>query len=319
MKKSKILISLVAASATYAAVSGAVYYEVMHRKARIPNMVDKKMSEPKGKKQASDVETSKKEDERLEWIHSRQFEEHEITSDRGVKLKGYFYPAKEPTKVFVLGAHGYRSSGRGQFRFVAKGLHDMGYNLFFVDHQAAGNSEGKNISFGYHESKDLRKWVDYLVQTYGEDIEIILYGISMGSATVMLLSDDATMKPYVKFIIADCGFSSMKKELAHNLTSWKIPNQPIIATADALGKIIEGYSFKDVLPMENVKRSQYPILFIHGGADTFVPTEMVYELYDCCTSEKDLLVVPGAKHADSYVKSPSEYEEKIRSFSEKYL
>lgn len=319
MKINKILISLAAAAATYATVSSVVYYEVMHRKAKIPNMVDRKMSNPKSKNCAYLKNTVKQEDERLEWIHSRNFEEHEITNERGEKLKGYYYPADKPTNVFILGAHGYRSSGKGQFRFVSKALHDMGYNLFYVDHQAAGNSEGRNISFGYHESRDLRKWVDYLVDTYGKDIKIILFGISMGSATVLLLSKDETMKPYVKFIIADCGYSSMKKELAHNLESWKIPKQPIMATADIMGKIVEGYSFSDVIPLESVKQSKYPILFIHGGADTFVPTEMVYELYDSCTSEKDLLVVPGAKHTDSYIKNPDEYESRVKQFAQKYL
>jgi len=319
VKKNKLLVSLGVAAATYAVVGGTIYYEVMHRKAKIPGLVDKSMSNPKKKNNASDKNTVKKEDERLEWIHTREFEEHDIVSERGVNLKGYYYPAEKPSKVFVLGSHGYRSSGKGQFRFVAKALHDLGFNLFFVDHQAAGKSEGNNITFGYHESRDLRKWVDYLVETYGEDIEIILYGISMGSATVMLLSKDPTMKPYVRFIIADCGFTTMKRELEHNLNSWKIPREPVVTTANIIGKLVEGYSFKDVSPLDSVKTSQYPILFFHGGSDNFVPTDMVYDLYDACTSEKDLLVVPGAKHTDSYIKAPEQYIEKIKEFSEKYL
>ena len=61
------------------------------------------------------------------------------------------------------------------------------------------------------------------------------------------------------------------------------------------------------------------MLFIHGDKDLFVPTEMVYKLYDACTSEKELFVVPGADHAKSYHVDKEGYEAKVKAMAERYL
>ena len=53
---------------------------------------------------------------------------------------------------------------------------------------------------------------------------------------------------------------------------------------------------------------------IHGEADTFVPSSMAYELYDACKSPKDLVMIPGAGHAEAYYKDTKRYEEAIRAF-----
>ena len=54
------------------------------------------------------------------------------------------------------------------------------------------------------------------------------------------------------------------------------------------------------------------MLFIHGGSDAFVPTEMVYRLYDAKPSEKALWVTEGTVHAESYKNYKEEYIRRIR-------
>ena len=61
------------------------------------------------------------------------------------------------------------------------------------------------------------------------------------------------------------------------------------------------------------------MFFIHGNQDDFVPTSMVYQLYDSKPQPKDLWIVPEAGHAASYLLYPSEYTERVKSFSERYL
>ena len=59
---------------------------------------------------------------------------------------------------------------------------------------------------------------------------------------------------------------------------------------------------------EALKHCQIPVLFVHGTDDHFVPVEMTYENYKACTSEKRLLIVPGADHCMSYLVGKSTYE-----------
>jgi fermentation-respiration switch protein FrsA (DUF1100 family) len=67
-----------------------------------------------------------------------------------------------------------------------------------------------------------------------------------------------------------------------------------------------------------MQKTKIPILFIHGTDDTFVPIRMTYENYKACSAPKELLVVPGAIHAQSYDKEKEKYEAAIRDFWEKY-
>ena len=61
------------------------------------------------------------------------------------------------------------------------------------------------------------------------------------------------------------------------------------------------------------------MLFIHGDQDDFVPTYMVYQLYDAKPAPKELWITPGVDHANSYFKYPEEYTARIKSFTEKYI
>ena len=53
---------------------------------------------------------------------------------------------------------------------------------------------------------------------------------------------------------------------------------------------------------------------IHGEADAFAPCSMAYELYAACRSPKELLVIPGAGHAEAYYKDAERYERAVRAF-----
>jgi fermentation-respiration switch protein FrsA (DUF1100 family) len=56
------------------------------------------------------------------------------------------------------------------------------------------------------------------------------------------------------------------------------------------------------------------MLFIHGGKDNFVPTEMVYRLYAAKPEPKVLWVVPDADHALSYKTHQAEYTVKVHDY-----
>ena len=112
-----------------------------------------------------------------------------IKSVDGLNMKAWYLPAEKETKRFVICVHGYNCNGPDEFSHMMPFYHyDMGYNYLLPDLTAHGRSEGKYIGFGTFDSKNILRWVDYLIDRFGEDIEIILHGISMGAATVMILS-----------------------------------------------------------------------------------------------------------------------------------
>ena len=279
------------------------------------------MTAVQNKKNGKTVEVTETVDPRVEWFNKQRYDVFEIESVRGYRLKGYFFEAEEKSNVYVFMSHGYRSCGLNEFNRMAKFYHDLGCNLLIVDHQSHGDSEGKYIGFGYYEYQDGLRWLDFLNEKFGNDIQIILTGVSMGSATVMMMSGDENLPENVKFTVADCGYTTARAEFEYDIKEFMhLPEFPIVGTANIFNKHLNGYDFSDASPIDSVAKTKVPILFIHGDSDTFVPTYMVHQLYaSCSTEEKDLLLVKGAGHAESYRTNSEAYEAKVKEFAQKYI
>lgn len=71
--------------------------------------------------------------------------------------------------------------------------------------------------------------------------------------------------------------------------------------------------------MDQLTKAKLPVLFIHGEKDTFVPTDMVYPLYNNYKGEKELYTVPEAGHGMSLAFDLPNYKEKVTSFLSKHV
>lgn len=310
---------LLGTAATATAVSfGAGYFlfnEVMNRNANLFKKVADNVGEDM-------VHAPKKEDDpRRLWFLEQKPIQFEMINPDNYRLRARMIPADEPSKKYVFCSHGYRSTGNGEYDLMSKFYHDQGFNVFIVDHRSHGESDGKYIGFGYYEYQDSLQWLDYIIEKFGDDIEIVLQGISMGCATVMMMTGAPSLPSNVKFTVADCGYTSCNDEFEYILKNiLHLPNFPLLNTANFFNKTINGYDFKQVNPIDCVARAKIPMLFIHGDDDDFVPTYMVHQLYAACSSDyKDLLLVKGAGHAESYRLDSEDYESKVKEFCDKFL
>lgn len=258
-------------------------------------------------------------DSKYQWFNNNDFQEIEMNSDDGLKLQGYYLSADIPTDKTAILAHGYSGQGKDMIRY-AKFYHDiLGYNVLMPDTRGHGKSEGDYIGFGWPDRKDYLKWIDYIIENVGQDSKIILHGVSMGGATVLMVSGE-DLPNNVKAIVSDCAYTSAKEQLEYQLKKmYNLPSFPIIPSTSLLTKIKAGYFFGEASALEQVEKSRTPILFIHGDADTFVPYKMVNELYNSCASEKDIFIVEGAKHATAYKDNEVGYENKVIEFLSKYM
>lgn len=319
MKKAGALLALgAAAGAGIYKFHEGIFHALIEREFIIPPAIAKIITSDDG---SSENEKKKVAEENLRWLENYGYETYTMVNDRGQKLCGYLMKPEKESKIYVFGAHGYRSNGRGEWCHYAKHwVEELGYNMFFVDHQAAGESEGRYVGFSSYESKDALKWLGFMLTEFGSDIQIILHGISMGSATVMLMTGSGELPENVRFTIADCGFTSAYDEFASKLKPLHMP-EISLSFINAINRRKAGYDFrKDTNALEAVKKAKIPILFVHGGKDDFVPTYMGYQLHEACSSEyKDILIVPEADHARSYYFGKNEYDAKIDEFIAKFI
>lgn len=257
----------------------------------------------------------------LQWVEEYGYEKHYILSDRGEKLTGYLMKAKKESDFYVFCAHGYRSYGKKEFCGVAQYYLQRGINVFFPDHVASGESEGTHCTFGYNETIDSLKWLDYINETFGHNITLMLHGVSMGSATVMLMSSRKDLPKNVKAIVADCGFTAATELFAYKLKALGVSKGAfLIKGVNFANKKRLGFDFEELRPIDSVKKAKVPMFFIHGEKDALVPSYMAKELYSACGSEhKQLFVVEGADHAQSFMIGREEYEKRLGAFLDNYV
>lgn len=247
-----------------------------------------------------------------EYIYSLNPEDLYINSFDNLKLHALFI--NNNTNKTIICVHGYKAKdGLYDFGMSAKFLNSLGYNLLFVDNRAHGLSQGKYIGFGVLDSIDVNSWVDYLVTNMNQET-IILYGMSMGAATVLNTDSSPDSSP-VKAIIADCGFASGYDEVAYQIKKmYHLPSFPLVPISNILLKLLAKYSLKDKEAYKSIKNYKNNLLIIHGSRDHFVPTSDAYKIFDNATCKKKLLIIKDASHAKSYLKDTKLYEKTVREF-----
>lgn len=251
----------------------------------------------------------------MAYMKERNYEDIYIHSHDGLKLHAYLFKADQKTNKYVIGMHGYRSYARPEYAPYIQFYHKLGYNMLLPDDRGHAPSEGKYIGFGILDRLDCVNWAKYLVTNYGENVEILLHGVSMGAATVLAASGEEDLPVQVKGIISDCGFSSARAILTYQFKHMAhIPVFPFLNVIELFAKHLAGYDFEKFSAIEQVKKSTTPILFVQGGKDQMVPPFMVHQLYDACVSKKRLLFVEEAGHGESIAFKPEDYYQAIHEF-----
>ena len=251
------------------------------------------------------------------WLKKVKTEETNIIAEDGLKLFGKLYFQEEKSDKWVIIAHGYTSSHE-DIQPIAFNFYNKGYNVLTPDMRAHGNSEGRYIGMGWLDRKDMLLWIDHVL-SLDSNSQIVLYGESMGGATVMMTSGE-DLPSNVKAIVEDCGYTSVQEMFKAELYNrFGLPPFPILNAAEIVTNIRAKYNFHEASALEQVKKSKTPMLFTHGGNDTYVPTEMVYRLYEAANVEKDILVIDGAGHGSAPDVDPETYYNKVFSFLSKYV
>ena len=251
------------------------------------------------------------------WLREHDAREVFIQSHDGLKLCAQWVPADQARGTVLL-AHGYRSTKLLDFGAAFELCHNLGLNLLIPDQRSHGKSQGKYITFGVKESRDMLGWLRFHQQQVGS-YPVILFGLSMGASTVMYLADE-DLPDNVKGIIADCGFTSPKEILTRVYRKViHLPPEPTIWAAGLFTRLFAGFRLTQKDTRKTLAKNHLPILLIHGTADEFVPCQMTRQSYKACAGPKELLLVEGAAHGVSFLKDPDTYCSRVCGFIEKCL
>lgn len=229
-------------------------------------------------------------------------ERFEIRSSRGARLVGHYFHGKGDGKRIAFLVHGYRSEHAETAGMYWDYYRSRGFDLFCCDHEAHGESEGKYIGFGCFEAEDCLKWIDFLTERFGKDIQILLHGFSMGAATVMLMAPRCPAN--VKAIVEDSGFQSATGQLKGQVG-------PFLPVLTLMHRLIAGVDLRKADAGAALRETRIPMLFVQGREDPMVPFRNAPALYESYKGEKDFLYVDGARHVESMHVAPDAYAEKL--------
>jgi pimeloyl-ACP methyl ester carboxylesterase len=243
-----------------------------------------------------------------------EFETIEFTTTDQLTLRGVWIPAAASDKAVVI-LHGHGTSYDFDV-YRAPSLHETGFNVLLFDFRAHGRSEGKRMTFGYEERRDVLGAIEFLHQRGMKHIGLL--GFSYGGMVSMIFAADY---PGVEAVISDGGPARMRTAIAARGGEMGFPvwlTRPLARLIICITSIRLGVNLVQYEAIRWVgKISPRPILFIHGDHDQYLPD--FDDLYAASRQPKELWRLPDAGHTTASQLYPEEHTHRVIEFFNRYL
>ena len=231
----------------------------------------------------------------------------------GLSLEGWKIPGA-PHHPWIILCHGV-GSNRSDLLDIAAGLHAAGLNLLLFDFRGHGGSAGRVTSFGWQERHDLDGALAFLGQQpdvaprpYG------VYGISMGGAVALMV---AGRDERIGAVAADSPYANLEESIGIHLRLMYpfVPRIPFRWFVLATYRLRFGIRPRQVSPERSARELHgRPLLLIHGAQDHRMPLEGARKILANAAGPKELWVVEGAGHLESYGLNPQAYRLRLVQF-----
>lgn len=220
------------------------------------------------------------------------------------------------TGVTVM-LHGHNDNAVRMMRYAYLHYAALNRDVILPDHFGHGESDGNHIRFGWLDRLDISQlWLPAAHNAFPTS-DILVHGLSMGGALTMYTSGEPIADSLrVIGFIEDCGYNSIWDQLSFQLKQeYGLPSFPLVNVASWLCGIKYGWKFSDGDVRPQLARCTKPMFFIHGDADSYVPSSMVMINYEAKTQGyKELWVAPGSDHACSLHEHWDEYVQRCQDY-----
>ena len=245
----------------------------------------------------------------VSWFDALEKEASVFTSYDGYTLHTLMLRNPIPSDRYVLISHGYTDNHLGSLKYTKMYL-DAGFNVLLYDLRGHGQNADTFCTYSIRESKDLAALIADFRRHYGPDVTLGIHGESLGAASSIACLKD---HPKIQFVVADCAFSEILSVMKNGLRKMHIPTW-FVYIASLCTKIRYGVSYQEMRPIDSLKGSAVPILFIHGEKDDFIPSEHSRRMHEAVSATSELHIIPNAGHAASVLTAPDTYREVLYAF-----
>lgn len=229
----------------------------------------------------------------IDWKEFDLWEREPFPVQNGdVTIRAELFPVPDQKGV-VICAHGFGQNKLQEAPHAAL-FRELGYSAILYDQRHWGESTAPFCSFGYFEADDLAAVAAKVKETFGQDIPVVVTGVSMGGVTVM---NAMGRTDKIDAVIDDCGFARFREGCYFVYKSLMyLPNPFVILmllhAAHRLGIPMERNN-----PIDSVAESDMPLLVVHGDADRAVSVRDAYDIAKVMKNSKSRLeIFPGIDH-----------------------
>ena len=241
----------------------------------------------------------------------------QVTTSDGLRLAGWWTPSKNGAAVIVQ--HGYKTNRSTQLLEIAATLARGGYGVLLSSLRAHDLNDGRVISFGLEEMKDLSAWLAFIQTLEGVDpSQIGIFGNSLGgSLAIQLAAQTQSIKAIVTHSAVASVRSTVETSIAYFTGLPPFPFTPMI-----LFWVEQDWAMKPDLLDFTVwiaALDSQPILLMQGGADVVVASESGQLLYDAAREPKELWFEPDLGHVDFQRERSQEFSDRVVGFFNRHL
>jgi len=241
----------------------------------------------------------------------------QVTTSDGLRLAGWWTPSKNGAAVIVQ--HGYKTNRSTQLLEIAATLARGGYGVLLSSLRAHDLNDGRVISFGLEEMKDLSAWLTFIQTLEGVDPSRIgIFGNSLGgSLAIQLAAQTQSIKAIVTHSAVASVRSTVETSIAYFTGLPPFPFTPMI-----LFWVEQDWAMQPDLLDFTVwiaALDSQPILLMQGGADVVVASESGQLLYEAAREPKELWFEPDLGHVDFQRERSQEFSDRVVGFFDRHL
>jgi pimeloyl-ACP methyl ester carboxylesterase len=227
-------------------------------------------------------------------------------SEDGVKLHGWFLPAREdagPSAGTVVFLHGNAQNISAHIASVYW-LPAARFNVFMFDYRGYGESEGKPTIEGVH--RDAEAAIRTAASLPEVDSRCIaVFGQSLGGAIAPTAVLQVRNEVPIRALVLDSAFSDFRgfarEKLAGFWLAWPLHRPLALTVPDTIRP-------RDAL----AQLANLPIVIIHGERDVIVPVAHAERLHEAAGPGAQLWLAPNAGHIEA-LRDP-EMRERLAAF-----
>lgn len=233
-----------------------------------------------------------------------------FTTIDNLTLQGFMF-LRPNAQGSILLCHGYKGSKEYLYAFLEI---FPDFNLLMFDFRASGESEGKYISLGYHEYKDVLAAAEFLKNHSSHEIPFYILGFSMGGGAALRAA--ARTPGLAQAYIIDSSYSDLRSMFLRGYAlRVGLPYYPFFPIIQGMFHYFANCNIDDVNSIAEVRKINEPILFIHSCDDNFITPDHSIRLYANAQNElSKIWIGPHARHGFLHTYHPQVYRRKILNF-----